>query len=109
MYREKRFGIRGAEHRGATDRSRRGTEARALFWCSIVGRSEFPAFAAKYAKRSAVLRAGDPEHKLSLPVASDAASYIRSKRDNLKGHGIGGQPMRRFSAETFPKRPVTSS
>jgi hypothetical protein len=86
-----------------------GPKPRALFWCSIVGRSEFPAFAAKYAKRSAVLRAGDPEHKLSLPVASDAASYIRSKRDNLKGHGIGGQPMRRFSAETFPKRPVTSS
>ena len=62
-------------------------------------------FAAKYAKRSTVLRAGDAEYRFSLPRAADATSYVRVKR----GHGTGSQPMRRFSAETFPVRPVSSS
>jgi hypothetical protein len=73
------------------------------------GRSQFPTFAAKYAKRSTVLRAGNAEHKLSLPIASDAASYIRFKRGTLKGHGTRSQPMRRFSGAVLPARVVTSS
>jgi hypothetical protein len=75
----------------------------------FLGRSQFLTFAAKYAKRSTVLRAGDAEHKLSLPIASDAATYVRSKRDTLKGHGTDSQPMRRFSAAVLPVRVVTSS
>ena len=71
----------------------------------MLGRSQFPTFAAKYAKRSTVLRAGDAEYRFSLPRAADATSYVRVKR----GHGTGSQPMRRFSAETFPVRPVSSS
>ena len=75
----------------------------------VLGRSQFLAFAAKYAKRSTVLRAGDAEHKPSLPMASDAASYVRFERGTLKGHGIDRQPMRSCSAEAFPVRPVASS
>jgi hypothetical protein len=86
-----------------------GPKPRALFWCSIVGRSEFPAFAAKYAKRSAVLRAVDAEHKLSLPLASDAANDVRFKCGTSKGHATGSQPTRRFSAAVLPARVVTSS
>ena len=80
-----------------------------LLRAMVVGRSQFPTFAAKYAKRSTALRAGDAEHKLSLPVASDAASYVRFERGTLKGHAISRQPMRSCSAEAFPVRPVTSS
>lgn len=75
----------------------------------FLGRSQLLTFAAKYAKRSTVLRAGDAEHKLSLPIASDAARYFRFKRGTLKGHGTDSQPMRRFSAAVLPVRVVTSS
>ena len=83
----------------------RGTKPRALYFmrCSrtcisasvfwrprvIAGRCQLPAPAAKYAKRSAVLRAGNAEHELSIPIASDAASYVRLKRGTLKGHRMG--------------------
>jgi hypothetical protein len=80
-----------------------------MLWAAVLGRSQFSAFAAKYPKRSTVLRAGDTEHKLSLPITSDTASYVRFKRRTLKDHRIDSQPMRRVSAEAFPERPVTNS
>src|SRR5262249_32703552 len=58
----------------------------ALFRAAGLGRSQFSTFATKYPKGSAVLRACDAEHKLDLPVASDAANYVRFKRGALKGH-----------------------
>jgi hypothetical protein len=75
----------------------------------VLGRSQFLTLAAKYAKRTTVLRAGDAKHKFSLLIASDAASYVCFERGALKGHEIGRQPMRRCSAEAFPVRPVTRS
>ena len=62
----------------------------------VLGRSQFLTFAAKYAKRSTVLRVGDAEHKFSLPIASDAASYVRFERGTLESHGIGCQPSIAF-------------
>jgi hypothetical protein len=83
--------------------------AAALLRAMVSGRGQFPTFAAKYAKGSAILRTGDAEHKLGFPVASDPANYIGFKRRILKGHRIASQPMRRLSAEAFPERPVTNS
>jgi len=62
------------------------TEA-ALLRAMVLGGSQFPTFAAKYAKGSAILRTSYAEHKLGFPVASDAANYICFKRSLLKGHG----------------------
>ena len=61
--------------------------AAALLRAMVSGRGQFPTFAAKYAKGSAILRTGDAEHKLGHTVASDAANYVRSKLGTLDGHG----------------------
>ena len=91
----------------ATSRSPR--TAAALLRAMAIGRGQFPTFAAKYAKGSAIPRTSDAEHKLGFPVASDAADHIRFKRRILKGHRMASQLMRRLSAEAFPERPVTNS
>src|SRR6516162_10803149 len=82
--------------------------AAALLRAMDSGRGQFPTFAAKYAKGSAILRTSYAEHKLGFPVASDAADYIRFKRRILKGHRMASQQMRRLSAEAFPERLATS-
>jgi hypothetical protein len=72
-------------------------------------RGQPSALAAKYPKYPAILWAGNAEHKLGLPVTPDTTSPIRFERGTLKGHDYADQPIRRFSAETFPERPVISS